>query len=194
MLFPKEEIAINMVANITSPQQVIWKSSDEIIFVTDADIWEYSISQDMGRIIGTRETNEFVGVDYKKEEEKELLFCKIEHYIISSYDEFSTKFTISRKSEEQEKEVSFFQTIKPIYMDEEKIIAKTAMDFLQEHFYIIDINTGELKEIEEPKKKRFKLYIPKDIDFKNAYVRDNERYVIEDLFGNIYVCVKNLNP
>lgn len=176
-----------VIPNITTPQQVIWKNDDTILFVTEGDIWEYSISQNTSRVIATRESNEFVGVDFKKVGGKELLFCKIEHYTISSYDEYSTKFTVKDSEGDIKNELQFFQTIKPIYMDEEKIIAVTAMDFLQEHFYIININTGELREIEEPKKKRFKLHIPKEVEFKKAYIRNEDRYVVEDIFGNIYL-------
>jgi hypothetical protein len=189
-VFPKEDVQITMIGNITNPQQVIWVSDDITIFVTDGDIWEYSISQDTIKNIGTRKSNEFVGVDLSKQASKELIFCQIEHFVISSYDEFSTKFTLSRESEEEKKEFYFFETIRPIYIDEEKIIAVTAMDFLQEHFYTININTGEFREVENPKKKGFKLYVPEEIDFKNAYVRDSERYIIEDVFGNLYVFTK----
>ena len=186
MILPKESVDINMIANITSPQQVIWKSSDEIIFVTDADIWEYSISQDISKIIGTRETNEFVGVG----EDGEILLCSIEHFTISSDDEFSTKFVVRDLNKEEKREMYFFETIRPIYLDSEKIIAVTAVDFLETYFYEIDIKSGDMEEIEEPKEKISPVFIPEDIDVKDIYFGEDNKYVIEDMFGNVYVSVK----
>ncbi len=186
MILPKESVDINMIANITSPQQVIWKSSDEIIFVTDADIWEYSISQDISKIIGTRETNEFVGVGGNGE----ILLCSIEHFTISSYDEFSTKFVVRDLNKEEKREMYFFETIRPIYLDSEKIIAVTAVDFLETYFYEIDIKSGDMEEIEEPKEKISPVFIPEDIDVKDIYFGEDNKYVIEDMFGNVYVSVK----
>ena len=45
--------------------------------------------------------NEFVGYD------NSLMFCKIEHYIIQSEKEFSTRFTVLNKQREVVKELYF---------------------------------------------------------------------------------------
>jgi hypothetical protein len=183
MIIPEESVNVNMVANITNPQQVIWKSSDEIIFVTDEDIWEYMVSEDSSSHVGKREGNEFVGIG----EEGEILLCSIEHFTISSYDEFSTRFVVKGLNNEEEREMYFFETIRPIYLDDEKIVAITAVDFLETHFYEIDIKSGEMKEIEEPKGNIAPVYIPEDIDVKEIYFEENWGYVIEDVFGNLYL-------
>lgn len=183
MIIPEEFVDINMIANITNPQQVIWRSSDRIIFVTDEDIWEHVVSENSSIHIGKRKPNEFVGLDV----DGSILLCEIEHYIISSPDEFSTKFVVKDYNKDEEIEMSFFETIRPIYLDSEKILAVTAVDFLERHFYEIDIKSGEMKEIEEPKSKITPVYIPDDIDVKEIYSGEDGRHVIEDIFGNVYV-------
>jgi hypothetical protein len=176
---------VESVDNITNPQQEIWRGDDKIILVTEKDIWEYIIPERENKYIQQRESNQFVGID----KEGNILLCKIEHFTISSYGEFSTKFTIEKK--EGRKELHFFETIRPIYLSEKKMIAVTAMDFLEKHFYVIDIASGEMKEIEEPKKRKYKLSFPKDIDFKRSYMKNSNRYLIEDLFGNLYLVKTN---
>jgi hypothetical protein len=186
MIIPEEFVDINMIANITNPQQVIWRSSDRIIFVTDEDIWEHVVSENNSIHIGKRKPNEFVGLDV----DGSILLCEIEHYIISSPDEFSTKFVVKDYNKDEEIEMSFFETIRPIYLDSEKILAVTAVDFLERHFYEIDIKTGEMKEIEEPKSKITPVYIPEDIEVKEIYSGEDGRHVIEDIFGNVYLLMK----
>lgn len=186
MIIPEEFVDINMIANITNPQQVIWRSSDRIIFVTDEDIWEHVVSENSSIHIGKRKPNEFVGLDV----DGSILLCEIEHYIISSPDEFSTKFVVKDYNKDEEIEMSFFETIRPIYLDSEKILAVTAVDFLERHFYEIDIKTGEMKEIEEPKSKITPVYIPEDIEVKEIYSGEDGRHVIEDIFGNVYLLMK----
>jgi hypothetical protein len=115
--------------------------------------------------IGKRGNNEFVGYD------NSLMFCKIEHYIIQSEKEFSTKFTVLNKQREVVKELYFFETIRPLYINRDIIIATTAVDFLEKHFYKIYIESGEIEEI-----------FLKDVQKKENIVN-----VREDVFGNIWV-------
>lgn len=184
----KEVVEIKIIENITNPQQVIWKNDNSILFVTDTNLWEYVISEDITTHITTREPNEFVGLDSNGD----IVLCGIEHYTISSYDEFSTKFTVKDKL--TKKELYFFETIRPIHLDDEKIIAVTALDFLETHYYEIDITSGDKKEIKKPKKKKYALDIPHYIEFKKGYVRNEQRYVIEDIFGNLYIYIKKDLP
>ncbi len=176
---------VESVGNITNPQQVIWRSDDKVILVTEKDIWEYIVSKRENKYIQQRESNQFVGID----KEGNILLCKIEHFTISSYGEFSTKFTVEKGGEK--KELYFFETIRPIYLSEKKMVAVTAMDFLEKHFYVIDIASGEMREIEEPKKRRYKYSFPKKTDFKRSYMKNSNRYLIEDLFGNLYLVKTN---
>lgn len=164
---PKETIiTFNMVENISNPQQVIWRSMNEVVFVKDENIFLYIVPTKKISIIGNRENNEFVGLDSKGD----ILLCSIEHYIITSPSEFSTKFSVLGK------ELYFFETIRPIFLTEEKIVAVTALDFLEQHYYEIEIQSGEKKEIGEPKVKK--------------YVWDRDRYIVKDIFGNLYVYSK----
>lgn len=149
-----------LIPNIVNPQQVLWKDMDHIIFVKDADIFEYNVVEKTLENIGTRKQNEFVGLD----ENGNIVLCGIEHFLINSKDEFSTIFTINGK------ELKFFPTIRPISLDGDTILAITALDFLEQHYYEISISSGEMKEIDQPK----------DIEYQTLYVQ-------KDFLGNVYL-------
>lgn len=154
-----------MIANIVDIQQVIYVDIDTVLLVNEEEILEVDVLQRDVKEIGKRDGNEFVGYS------DGLIFCKIEHYIIQSEKEFSTKFTVSDSEKGVLKELSFFETIRPLYIDGDMIIATTAVDFLEKHFYKIDIASGEMKEI-------FLEDVPKKKHVVN---------VREDLFGNVWV-------
>lgn len=157
-----------LIPDIINPQQVIWKDINHVIFVKDADIFEYDIVEKTLENIGTREPNEFVGLD----ENSDIILCGIQHYIINSKDEFSTVFTINGK------ELKFFPTIKPISLKGDTIIAMTAMDFLEQHYYEISIASGEREEIEKPGDTEDRaLYIEEDMH-GNAYLNYNTRDIL----------------
>lgn len=154
-----------IVANIVDIQQVIYVDIQRVLLVNEESVLEVDVLQRNVKEIGKREGNEFVGYD------EGLIFCRIEHYIIQSEKEFSTKFTALNKQREVVKELSFFETIRPLYIDGEIIIATTAVDFLEKHFYKIDIVSGDMEEI-----------FLKDIPKKEHVVK-----VREDVFGNVWV-------
>ncbi len=176
------------IENITSPQQVIWRDDNRILFVLDNNLLEYNIAKDTLLDVGEREPNQFVGIS----KDDEVVFCGIEHYIISSPDEFSTKFKVEIL-EGKQKELYFFETIRPIYINEERIIAVTALDFLEKNYYRIDIESGEKKQIPPLKKVKRRILVPKETQFKKAYIRNKYRYMIEDVFGNIYLITRETN-
>lgn len=154
-----------MVANIVDIQEVIHVDTQRLLLVNEESILEMDVLQRDVEEIGKREGNEFVGYD------DGLIFCRIEHYIIQREKEFSTKFTMLDSERGVVKELSFFETIRPLYMDGDIIIATTAVDFLEKHFYKIDIASGEMEEI-----------FLKDIKKKDMIVN-----VREDVFGNVWV-------
>ena len=159
------EITEYMVPNITDIQQVIYADIHRVLLVNEESILEVNVLKRDVKEIGRRGENEFVGYD------NSLMFCKIEHYIIQSEKEFSTKFTVLNKQREVVKELYFFETIRPLYMDNNIVIATTAVDFLEKHFYKIYIESGDMEEI-----------FLKDIQKKENIVN-----VREDVFGNIWV-------
>lgn len=171
-----------LIENITSPEQIIWKSNDEILLVEEEKIYSHIISNRETSFVMERNPNDFVGID----DEGNIIFCSIEHFTISSMDEFSTKFTVLGK------EYYFFETIRPIFLNEEEIIAVTAMDFLEKHFYKIMLNDGSMEEIHEPKRRSFEINIQTDMYVKKVYGRDSNLYIIQDIFGNLYVYIKRV--
>ena len=171
-----------LIENITSPEQVIWKSNDEILLIEEEKIYSHIISKRETSFLMERYPNDFVGIDA----EGNIILCSIEHFTISSMDEFSTKFTVLGK------EYYFFETIRPISLNEEEIIAVTAMDFLEKHFYKIMLNDGSMEEIHEPKRRSFEINIQTDMYVKKVYGRDSNLYIIQDIFGNLYVYIKRV--
>ena len=134
------ETYTRLIPNITNPEQVIWEDMGHVIFVKDENIFEYDILKDGMTKVGERKLNEFVGMG----EDGNLVLCEINHFIVNSKDEFSTVFNVNGK------ELKFFPTIRPISLEGDIIIAMTAMDFLEQHYYEISIARGEIKEIQEP--------------------------------------------
>lgn len=177
------------IENATSPQQVIWRDDNRILFVLEDELFEYRVDEETLTEIGKRKPNQFLGIG----KDDEIIFCDIEHYMISSLDEFSTKFTV-RIPNEEDKELYFFETIRPLDINGERIIAVTALDFLEKNFYRIDIENGSKRQIPPLRKVKRTVLVPKDIQFKKAYIRNRERYVVEDVFGNIYLFTEETNP
>lgn len=147
-----------------APQQVIWSNQMDVILVQDEHIFKMNIFTKDIKEIGTRKPNDFVGID----KEGNIILCSIEHFVINSKDEYSTIFKID------EKELKFFPTIRPISFNGNTIIAVTALDILEQHYYEIDVTTGSIKEIPHP-----------------AYIKNRYEYIEEDVFGNTYL---NYNP
>lgn len=172
-----------LVEGITSPQQVLIPNQKSILFVQDEQIVQYDLDRRKYEKIGERKQNELVGIGGNGE----LLFCEFEHFTIYSEDEFSTIFRVKNLEGEIEKELKFFETIRPVYMNDRYIIAVTAVDFLEQHTYRIEVDSGEKKEVFVPRKQLFRPDIPKDILIRNIYEHERKVYVIEDLFGNVYI-------
>lgn len=176
-----------LIPNITSPEQIIWEDIDHVIFVKDENIFEYDILRDDMTKVGERKENEFVGLG----DDGNLILCEIEHFAINSKDEFSTVFTIDGK------ELKFFPTIRPISLKGDTIIAITALDFLEKHYYEIHISDGSMKEISRPGHIESGLGIKKNISgdvwidldlqkfgrnifYELIYSIDWERYNVEE--------------
>ena len=172
-----------LVEGITSPQQVLIPNQKSILFVQDEQIVQYDLDRRKYEKIGERKQNELVGIGGNGE----LLFCEFEHFTIYSEDQFSSIFRVKNLEGEIEKELKFFETIRPVYMNDRNIIAVTAVDFLEQHTYRIEVDSGEKKEIFVPRKQLFRPDIPKDILIRNIYEYERKVYVIEDLFGNVYI-------
>ncbi len=164
------ETYTKLIPNITNPEQVIWEDMGHVIFVKDENIFEYDILKDGMTKIGERKLNEFVGIGA----DGNLVLCEIHHFVISSKDEFSTVFNVNGK------ELKFFPTIKPILLAGDTIVAKTALDFLEQHYYEIHISDGSIKEVPEPGHPRSFLYISQDYNgdiFINFNPRDYIKYI-----------------
>lgn len=153
------DIHTTLIPNITSPEQIIWADLSHVIFVKDENIFEYDIFNKERVNIGKRNHNEFVGIG----EDGNLILCEIEHSIITSTEEFSTVFRIDGK------ELKFFPTIQPIYLHADMILAKTALDFLEQHYYEIHISDGSMREVPKP-----------------AYI-DSGLGIYGDEMGNVYM-------
>ena len=163
-LFSQERIEY-MLPNIVDVQQIIEIAHSRVLLVNEGDILQVDVLGRKVKKVGERNGNEFVEYD------NGLLFCRIEHYVIDSEDEFSTKFTVLDEERDVVKEFQFFETIRPLYLDNNMIVATTAVDFLEKHFYKISVESGEMEEI-----------------FLDDLVRKrNVTTIREDVFGNVWV-------
>jgi hypothetical protein len=113
----------------------------------------------------------------------ELIYCRFTHSLIQSYDEYSTTFEILDSNRTVINTYKFFETIRPLEINSQTISAKTAVDFLEEHYYEINIKNGDYEEIEKPEEN--KIYINLDLDWKKIYLY-NQRMIIQDQEGNLF--------
>ena len=164
------ETYTKLIPNITNPEQVIWEDIRHVIFVKDENIFEYDILKDGMTKVGERKVNEFVGMG----EDGNLVLCEINHFIVNSKDEFSTVFMVNGK------ELKFFPTIRPISLRGDIIVAKTALDFLEQHYYEIHISDGSMKEIPRPGDIKSGLEIYEDIS-GDVFIRLDLRNIFYEL-------------
>lgn len=165
------ETYTRLIPNITNPEQVIWEDMGHVIFVKDENIFEYDILKDGMTKVGERKVNEFVGMG----EDGNLVLCEINHFIVNSKDEFSTVFMVNGK------ELKFFPTIRPISLRGDIIVAKTALDFLEQHYYEIHISDGSIREIPRPTDIKSGLEIYEDIS-GDVFIRLDLRKFLRNIF------------
>lgn len=177
-VYGKENV-INQISDIQNPEQVLNYNNDFFVIVEQENIFKYYFDTKVLESITTRERNELVGLDSNNE----LQFCRFEHRMINSYDEFSTTFKILNNQKEIVQTFDFFETIRPISLRGNILIAKTAVDFLEEHYYEINIETGLRKEIDPLIENKLSLNI--DMEIKKIFFY-NQRILIQDSNGYIY--------
>lgn len=176
-----------MLPNIRDIQQVIRITPYKYLIINEKDILKINILTKKITKVGNRHSNEFIGYD------NGLIFCKIEHYIISSNKEFSTKFIIFDERRSVIKELKFFETIRPLYINRNIIIATTAVDFLEKHFYKISIENSSIEEIflKEKYEKRFYPNISEDI-FGNVWVNYSMRDIVKIIIATLRLNLKTI--
>jgi hypothetical protein len=184
MLISGGEISFQL-PNITNTDQIIYINEYKYILVDDENIFEFNALERSLTKVDKRKGNEFIGTYNNK-----LLFCIIEHFLIYSADEYSTKFTILDSNRKVIKNLKFFETIRPLYMNGQYIYAVTALDFLEQHRYVIDLQTGLLREVNTlPNRINRSVHFDSDM-FGNVTVR----YTIRDIIKTIIATLKpNLN-
>jgi hypothetical protein len=171
--------AFYQIPEIQNPQQVIPYSDEYFIIVKNEKVYKYNFENSLLEEISTRTQNELVGIA----DNGELIYCRFTHSLIQSYDEYSTTFEILDSNRTVINTYKFFETIRPLEINSQTISAKTAVDFLEEHYYEINIKNGDYEEIEKPEEN--KIYINLDLDWKKIYLY-NQRMIIQDQEGNLF--------
>lgn len=174
---------VEPIHGVSFAQQVFWISDTDLIIVQDEKILSYNINSRMLDSVDTRIYNEFVGWDY---DNNSLMFCEFYHYWIYDYDEFSSLFKVYDSEHNLVNEIKIFETVRPVYMDSEIIIAVTSVDILEQHLYKIDIVTGIKEEIDLDMVTNTVL-ASDSIVVSDVFPSSSNRYVVEDIFGNLYV-------
>lgn len=184
MLLSGEKISL-LLPNINNPDQIIYINDYKYIIVDDENIFEFNAFNRSLKREDKREPRQFIGVGNNG-----LLFCNIEHYIINSEDEYSTRFIILDNNRKVTKELKFFETIRPLYINDRYIYAVIALDFLEQHTYVIDIQKELLIEVNSfPNRINRSVHFKSDI-FGNITVS----YTIRDIIKTIIATLKpNLN-
>lgn len=180
---PNEWYLLESVVNI---DQVIWLDDSHTYIVSEEKVLLVDLRNGSRVESGERGVNELVGID----KEGDLLYCRFENFSISKIGEYSTYAKIYNGGRELIKEFKFLETLRPILLYDTKLVLVTALDILEERYFEADLGDGTYKEI--PVKFRdFNVYIPKGMQVKEVYYRSNDRYIVEDLFGNVYVRSKD---
>ena len=99
------------IPNISSPQQVFWMDLENIVLVKDMDVFVFNTKSKNIEKVFERNKNEFVGFNSKHG----LLVCSFEHFIIDSYDEFSTSLTFLDVDRNILSKVDVFETVRPFF-------------------------------------------------------------------------------
>ena len=86
--------------------------------------------------------------------ERELLRCEYEHRSIKSMDEFSTSISLYDSKENLLFKKDIFPTVIPIVCKKNFIILQNAYSFLEGRTYKLNIENGELLEVQNSKGKR----------------------------------------
>ncbi len=170
LLISNREVSYTL-PNVSDVDQIIYINEYTYLIVDDENIFELNVLRDSFEKIGQRKADEFVGYDNGG-----LIYCKIEHFLIYSENDFSTKLTVFDSNRNVVKELRYFETIRPIYIDDKYIYAVTALDFLEQHRYFINIQDGILNEREDYPKRVSRL-----VTFNT------------DIFGNISIKYKLQN-
>ena len=182
LLGGKKYFYIEPIYNIYSAQKIIWLTEQDVIIVDKYDIYKYNIYTEEKIFLAKNDNDYFVGITSTEQ----LEYCSYTNRRISSLEEYSTTIDIYDDTNTLLHSYDYFETILPIYFRDNIIIAKTSVDFLEQHYYKIDIDTGE-KEEYYPNMVNKKYSVKKDIKVKVIFPLNEDIYFIEDIFGNLYL-------
>jgi hypothetical protein len=182
----------NFVENISSPQQVLWRSKDEVIFATDEKFSKYSFRTNRTEDIRMKDGNEIVGIT----ENKELIYCKYDIFMRYTEEDYAMKISIFDNEHNSVKEINLYDSFQPLFIDEKYIEGVTAMPFLLPYRYKVDIESMEVVEkewngeLDEQNRRPEGLNLPYNIDVKKAYCLTKEKCIIVNSVGNTFAYEK----
>ncbi len=185
----------SFVENISSPQQVIWKSENEVIFATNEKFYIYSFQTNSSDDIREKDGNEIVGV----KENGDLIYCKYDIFMRYTEKDYAMKVGIYDNNHNFVKSIDLYNSFLPLYINEKYIEGITTMPFLVPYTYRVDIDSSQVQETEgiEDLEKRYSrpngLNLPNDIDVAKAYCLNNEKCIIENSVGNIFAYEKKVS-
>ncbi len=201
--FEKKEVEnewiLFRIEQIQNPRQILWYKNN-LLVVKESNIYELDLE--------TKELKDYgvIGEDeILAELEKDLVFIKYANHTIHNPDENATDIAILSMQREEIFSKSFHETIKPLYIKENFLIATDNYLNSPERNYNTDLNTGEIKlfeivqdytiqgeeTVQIVKGEKVLFNIPKTNDITSFSLNGNlEKIALLDIEGNIWVYFK----
>lgn len=137
------EITTYAIEDITNAKQIIWEDTDNLLIITKDSLYSHNISIRESIKLAEVGMNTLVGIDNDNP-----ILCTWTNSTIYSTEEFATTISIYDLEGNSLWEEEFHETMKVVNCNMEKIIAKTAFEFMEQNYYSIDINNTEISQIE----------------------------------------------
>ncbi len=189
------------VENILFPEQILW-FKEELYILKDTKVFIFDVFKRELKYYGSIDEENLLGVY-----DDEIVYMRYKNKDILSKDEFATEISVL-KNEEEIFFSEFHETVKPIFIKENKIYAIDNYLNSPNREYIIDMET---KDIENTKIDNFKIdglenIIVLDYDGNEILTIDKvnnisffevneekDSFAFVDAKGNIWIYLKNKN-
>ncbi len=194
-----DEWILHRIEEVKNPEQVFWHNNN-LLVVKNSKIYELNLEERVLEDFGIIDKDEVLG-----EMNGDLVFMKFQNHIIQSPEEKATDIKILNMGREEVFSESFHETIKPVSIKKDFLIAEDNYLNSPQRTYKINLETGEIEqfEIEDDfeirgeetteivKKDKVLFNIPKMNDITSFSLNGNlEKVAVVDIEGNIWIYFK----
>lgn len=197
--YVEDEWTLFRIEEVTNPQQIFWYKNN-LLVVKNSKIYELDLEERILQDFGIIDKDEILG-----EMDGDLVFMKFQNHIIHSPEEKATDIEILDMKREEVFSESFHETIKPVNIKKDFLIAEDNYLNSLQRTYKINLETGEIEhfEIEDDfeiqgeetteilKGDKILFNIPKMNDITSFSLNGNlEKVAVVDIEGNIWIYFK----